>query len=190
MLEFSGGTVRYATGSSDILYSGNTYTAIGGKVEFGSMQETPALDGTGISLTLSGVDQGIVNDILGDNLIGRNATLFLVHFTAGAIVTDPIQFGPYMMNGGWEVAENYDQGGGTVTVTTTMEGMGATFKVIRGIQMNVQSHQQIHSADTIFNKVVLLAGKTLLWGSYRVIRRPGHSDGTGPGDDPGTFTEA
>lgn len=69
--EFSGGTLRFTTGAQDVSWNGQTWTAIGGRLEIGAVSEDADLRGQGTELVLSAVDQAILATLLSNNYRGR-----------------------------------------------------------------------------------------------------------------------
>lgn len=163
---FSGGTTRIATLSHDISYSGNTYEGVGGYITFSPIQETAIVDAASVRVQLSGVDDSVITELLAENYIGREASIILVHLSGGgSIVSDPLEFGPWLMNGAWEIEEARERDAGTVTIRTTLMSAVAQLNRVRGIQMNPTSHQQHFSGDTIMEKVAMVATRRIYWGN-------------------------
>ena len=173
-LQFSGGTTRITTASRDITFQSNVFTAVGGLLGIENVSESADQKGEGARLVLSGVDVSIISAILSQNYIGRLCNIWLVHLdAAGQIVANPIQFSPWLMNGGFEVDEDRDSDGGTVTIRARVESPIARFGWARGIRNNLISHQRHVTGDTFFQNTPGI--KPVFWG------RPQPSDATKQG---------
>jgi hypothetical protein len=172
---FSGGTDYYATAAQDVLWSGNTYTALGGNLTFEGVEETFDLQGQGVRLTLDGVDQTIITAILGENFIGRTATIYLAHFAAdGTIVADPEEVYHGLLNSVFTVKET----GQTCSISTFLVSDLTKFNEVRGIRANLASHQAVYSGDTFFRHNTGIKGRKVWWGP-RPVYPPGGGGGGG-----------
>ena len=70
-IDFSSGPLFLTTGSRDIDFSGQTYTATGGGLSIGGVEEAGDLKGQGVDVILSGVDPALVSTLLSQNFRGR-----------------------------------------------------------------------------------------------------------------------
>lgn len=68
-------TYYYTDFSSDIVYDGNTYSANGFLQKIGSISESASLTIGSLSLSLSGVNQTLISDLLGNGHIHRQITI-------------------------------------------------------------------------------------------------------------------
>lgn len=190
-ITMSAGTEYYTTGGYDIQWNGNTYEA-GIAMGFSPIQEQTRLEGQGVRISFTGVDTKVIDDILGQDTIGREIQIRRAHVdkTTGAIIADPIAFGPWLLNGPWEIEHQSDPLGGpaTATVKTTAVSKLTMLNQRRGIMMNTTSHQQHFNGDTGFSHVTQNASVGLFWGSENRIGRQG-GGGTQPsgGDDETEF---
>jgi len=143
----------------------NTWTAIGGTLTLDAVEESPDRQ-TGVNLTLDGVDTSIIALALGANYIGRQATIYYgLMGTDGAIVLDPVQFGPYFMLSSWNARESRSPGGAaTATIRTRLTSRLAPLAKIKGIVTNVRSHEKHYSSDVFFEHIPNLVGKKIIWG--------------------------
>jgi hypothetical protein len=174
---FSGGTDYYTTAAQDVLWSGNTYTALGGNLSFEGIEETFDLQGQGVRLKLDGVDQTIITAILAENFIGRSATIYLAHFAAdGTITADPEKVYTGLLNTAFSVEETGD----TCTVSTFLVSDLTKFSEVRGIRANLASHQDAYASDTFFRHITGIAGRKIQWGPDTYEPPPGGGGGGGP----------
>jgi len=165
-LAFSGGTLFLTTAPHDVVFSGDTYTSVGGHLGFDVVQESGDLTGQGVRITLDGVDQTVISPLLAQNYIGRTAKVYQAHMdSSGALVADPVLLFEGLLNSRFRVAESRDpDGGGTVVVTTTVVSPLVSFRQQRGIRMTLASHQHHFSADTIMRHVSTISARKVVWG--------------------------
>jgi hypothetical protein len=188
---FSAATTYLTTASNDVTWSGNTYLSVGGHLSFEAIQETDDLNAQSVRVVLDGVDQTIITDILGQNHIGRTATIHLVHLTSGgAIESNPYQSFSGVMNGSFKVEETSDRVAGTCRVSTVLSSSLTRLRGRRGIWTNVASHSAVYSGDTFFrfmNGVAQRAGG-LLWGGATPLFGGTWEEDRQPGDGRGEDT--
>ena len=183
---FSGGTLYLTTASTDIDWNGNTYQAIGG-LTFNAVPETRELTDQSVRITLDGVDQTVINRVLQENSLNRDATIHLAHFSSGAIIADPEQIWAGVMSEGFRIRESWNRDGGTTRIETAIMSPLVLFRQTRGIRANVASHSSVYSGDTFFRHLQAIAGKDLgSWGVARIGGGDDRDNGTGVtplGDD-------
>ena len=196
VLTSSGGTTRITTAPQTVTWDGNPYTAVGGAIEFEPPQETSDPQAQSLRMTLSGVSQVIIADLLTNNMRGQDCTLYFgqIDPATGAIVTDPLEIFTGLLNDRWEIREEPGDGvsAGTVSVTTSAVSQLARYLVARATRSNVTSHNDMilraggTPTDTFFSRVPMLVGKTVLWGKT-VTKTGSGGGGVGggyvPGDD-------
>lgn len=164
---FSAATTYLTTASNNVAWSGNTYLSVGGHLSFEAIQETSDLTAQSVRVVLDGVDLTIITDILGQNHIGRTATIHFAHFTsAGAIETNPYQSFSGVMNGSFKIEESFDREAGTCRVSTVLVSQLALLRGRRGIWTNVASHSAVYPGDTFFRFMAGVAARanSILWG--------------------------
>ncbi len=164
-LDFSSGTVYLSTGTVNLLWNGHTWSAVGGLLELGAVEESQDLQAQGADLKLSGVDQTVLSELLNANYRGYDATIYRARLnqTTGQIIGTPLllfmgkQLNPYT------VEEQRDsRNGGTVTISTKL-GSVLSITQVRGIRAQLISHQQVYSGDTFFQNIASLGARKVYW---------------------------
>ena len=165
-LQFSGGTQFLTTAPHDVVFSGDTYVAVGGHLGFDTVQESGDLTGQGVRVTLDGVDQTIISPLLAQNYIGRTAKVYQAHMdSSGVLVVDPVLLFEGLLNSSFRVTESRDpDAGGTVVVTTTVVSPLVSFRQQRGIRATLASHQHHFSGDTFFKHISTISARKVFWG--------------------------
>jgi hypothetical protein len=181
----SGGTTRLTTAQQDVLWDGNTYSAVGGALSLNAPSETGDPSAQGLQMTLSGVSQTIISDLLNNDMRGQDCTLYFgqVLLSTGVVATDPIQTFTGLLNETWQVTEQPGLGtdAGTVTISTAAISDIARYLFARGVRSNVTSHNDMLDrgglavGDTFFSRIPGLVGKTVTWGRRTGI--PGSGGG-------------
>lgn len=170
-LQFSGGTIYITDGPVDITIGSITWSAFGGRIVIGSMQETSDRSGSGMSLQLSGVDQAFVAALLSNFYIGRLCILYRVYLDAnGDPVGDMFEIGRGYMNSSWRVVSTRpdDRAPGEVIVSTEILPSLVRGEQIRGLRTNLASHQRVFPGDYFFNNVAGIVNINILWGQIPI----------------------
>jgi len=136
-------TLRYTTAPSDVTWNSLTWTGIGGVIEFDPPPETVDPAGQSLGLSLSGVDTGMITEVLDNNLRGRTCRLYWgqILTSTGVVVVDAIEVFGGLMNATWQIEHTpSDQGTrGTVKVSTTIVSEMARYLFRRMLRTNPTS---------------------------------------------------
>lgn len=161
-LNFGGGTVRYCTGSFDLSWNSQTWSAIGGAFVFSPSPESADLNAASTEITLAAVSGTIAQTIAAATCVGRLANLYVAHIdpTTRAAIVDPLLTQRVYMSGGWELVEQLD----TITATARCTSRLASLTEHRGIQCNIVSHQQSFPSDAFFGQVSQQLTTGVTWG--------------------------
>lgn len=191
-LTSSASTLRFTTAAEDQLWDGQTWTAVGGLMEFDSPGETDDLAGQSYRVSLGGVDQTVIQSLLANNYRGRSSTLYFgqILLSTGVVVVDPVEIFTGLLNESWTVSEEVGDGPGTVKVSTTVVRELARFGQNIAVRTNIQTHLDMLDragrgvTDTFFKRVPELVGKIIMWGGRPVSTggSGGARDGGGGGD--------
>jgi hypothetical protein len=183
-LDFSGGTFYITTAAQDISWSSQTWTAVGGALVVGNVEESSDASGQGIDLQLSGVDQTILSALLSNDFRGRTCQVYRAHLdtSTGTIIADPVLLFEGLQLSPYEVTERTDatKGGGTVTIKTRIKGRMGVDRT-RGIWSNLASHQHFYATDTFWQNAAALANKEITWGKWKTTTGGNGLGGPGSG---------
>jgi len=178
-------TLRYTTAPSDVLWNSLTWTGIGGLIEFDPPPETGDPAGQSLGLSLSGVDTGMITEVLDHNLRGRTCRLYWgqILLSTGVVVVDAIEVFGGLMNATWQIEHTpSDQGTrGTVKVSTTIVSEMARHLFRRMLRTNLTSLALMQArgditpatTDTFFSTLPALMGQPVYWGRRGATANPG-----------------
>lgn len=155
------------TAPHNMTWDSKTWQGIGGALGFSAVQESVDLAGSGVDIGVSGVDQTIINKILGRKYIGRMVRIWMAKLDANqAVLADPVLIFFGHMNGGFKIDEQRGEDGrpGSVTITCRATDRMGDFSRVVGIQTNVPSHQKYFPTDRFFSFVPSLRSKSIRWG--------------------------
>jgi len=165
-LSFSGGTIRFTSGSTDVTWNGNLYSKAGAAMSFEGVNETPDPSGQRLKITLDGVQLGAIAALLAENYIGRTGTLRRAYLnTQGTIIADPVILFTGYLNAPWDVEEDWDNH--WAKVTTELVSPLAVFAQVRGITADLTSHQRFYTGDTFFAHIVDKPSGDFGWGIFQ-----------------------
>lgn len=193
-IDSSGGVLRLCTATQDVAWSTYTWVGSGGVLGIGAVQEVGTADLPGVDLTLSGVEQSIIADLLSYHLRGRAVAIWRAHIDdSGQVVADPLLLFTGFLNEDWTIEEQRDEEGkalGTVTITTMAASRAAILQQNRTLATSLDSHNAmlaragLATGDTFFRTVPGIAYQGLVWGHPWPAVNPGgpNPPGQGPGD--------
>jgi hypothetical protein len=165
-----------------------TWTAIGGLLRFGGVEEAGDPRGQGLDVTLSGVTQTAIAVLLGGTTYrGRRMRIWRAHLDSalGTVVDAPLMLFEGLQLSPYEIRETRDsRDSGTVTIKTRIRGRLGIERA-RGIWASLTSHQHLFPGDTFFQHVAQLANSRVFWGTTGSSRLPGAGSGAGGGIDYG-----
>lgn len=162
--DFPSGAKRVWTGIGNYTDGeANVWEGIGGVVEIRSIQETIDIAASGLSVTLDGLDDTVVQKILGDNYQGRAAEFKLGFWdrnTNEVIFTDePVWKGTLDMDESEIAAKG-------VKLTIICEHRMADVLRKREARYTNEDQQRLHptAGDTAFTRIEQIQDVTIPWG--------------------------
>jgi hypothetical protein len=158
--EFDTDDILVWSGSDDIVINSETYTGAGQLLSIGSVEEGLELKSNGLNISLSGMDETILNYALTENYQNRPITLYL----------------GYVMGGTNEVAGTLTLFKGrmtSLTIDDTPQGSRVSIDAENRLvdldrpsnfRYTKESQNFLHDGDTGFNRVASLQDKQINWG--------------------------
>lgn len=90
---FDNATYRATDAYKDIVYSGNTFNAVGHFMQFSGIEQNAQMVVQQAQVSFSGVDQIYIAEVFNFNCIGRSMRVWVAFLNAsGALILDPIMF--------------------------------------------------------------------------------------------------
>lgn len=103
------------TGNRDIVWGGNTYSALGNWLSFGEVDESADLRAGSVNIGLSGVNQANISTALTENFIERRAVIRRGFFDANnQVIIDPVILFDGRIDS-WSLHEDVDNNTSTIT---------------------------------------------------------------------------
>lgn len=158
--EFDTDDIRVWTGIDDLTINSETYTGAGTLLSIGNLEENLELSSSSLNVSLSAMDNTVLNYALSENYQNRNITLFLGYVMGGTneVAGTLTLFKGRMTN--LSVADTPD--GSTVTVQA--ESRLIDLDRPSNFRYTKESQNFLHSGDTAFNRVSSLQDKEIIWG--------------------------
>lgn len=167
-MEFST-TLRLWNGIGDLDYSSNTYTGVGDLIAVSPMGESTEISAKGCNITLSGVNQSLVDKAKSEDYQGRKVTIELGALDDnGDIVSSPV-----IVFKGFMDVMSITEGGEHSTINLSVENSLILFDKTK-VRRYTDNDQKIdHAGDEGFAFVTKIQDKPLIWG-----RSAGSSNGS------------
>jgi len=158
---FDDETVYMTDAYKAITFDGNSYTAIGHFMGFSDIEEAAEVMVSSVTLSLSGIDQVWISNVLNKEYIDRTVKIYTAFLNdAQALVIDPVLIFEGRMDSP-AISENPDTGQSTVSVSATNSWVDFTRKTGRHTN---HEEQQVHfSGDKGFEFASEIV-KDIIWG--------------------------
>lgn len=153
--QFDAGTVRLWTGIGDRTIGGETFVGAGHLLAISDLEEAADLSAKGASVTLSGLQAGIMSLALTEPYQGRRARIFLGEASVASVVE---------VFSGIMDKMPISQSPESVTVQLTVESKMVALQRANVRRMTSANHQLRHPGDTFFDWTTKLADMEIVWG--------------------------
>lgn len=172
------GTLRLASGDTDVGFGGNTFTADGTLGEAGAAEETTDLKPRTLTLTLSGARADLITALRAGTwqYVRMDGWLGFINATTGALVADPFPIAPDLRASTASIVLDR----GRATVTLEVEGRELALQRNSAVLATDSAQRARYAGDTGMSKVTAIASMQIQWGGtvQRVgtpVNRPGRS---------------
>lgn len=159
VITFASQTVYAWTGVGELVYNGNTYLGVGDLASIGKVTEAADVQAYGLTLTLSGIDQNLLNESLTDIKQGAPAILYFALLDS----TGAIYGTPYPMFSGNVDKSSVHIGTDTVSISLQLENRLADLQRPSNRRYTSADQQLYYPGDSIFDSVESLNDIALLW---------------------------
>lgn len=154
-LDFDTEPLYIWTGYGDKLIGANTYLGAGQLLSVGGLQEVSDLAAKSVTLTLSGMDDTILNMALTENYQRRSCTIRLGEMSRPETVI--------LFEGFMNTMSISDDGGQSV-ISLTVESKLISLEKASNRRYTHDNHQSRYSGDTFFAYVADIQDKEIIWG--------------------------
>lgn len=184
-LVHSGGVIRLTNASMTITALSETWSALGGRLLHGNIQESTDRRSQGVELTLYGVDQTVISTILSSNFRGHPFKIYILFFdTETGVQNTPDLLTEGRQNSDFTIVENRDpesiESGGSIEVSTRITADLSEIDTIVSIRCSVASHEEmirrsgvVGPDDKFFSRVGSLVNADIKWGEDTISRPEG-----------------
>lgn len=161
-----GGTQRLTDSWRNVDWGGNTYFALGHMLGFDGLVESADLRVTDLTLTLSGVDQAWIANILGKQYIDRRLLIYQMFFNQSTeqLIVDPVAIHDGRLD---EPSINEDPANGSCLVLVKSRDVFSDFERLSGRHTNPNDQNLFFPNDRAFDMNAQLVGQRtqLMWGN-------------------------
>ena len=167
-LEFSDGTQYLHDSIGTITWGSNDWLGLCAFGGIGPMSEGATTTPYQIQLSLSGIDDTLLNEALVENVYGRAVTVYIgFQLESGALTTDPDAIWIGTMQNMLAVP------GSEEGIALNCESRLSIFEKSYGKLQTDAQQQADHTGDTYFSFVPQMADQRLVWGGDGVTTRGG-----------------
>tara|TARA_R100000664_G_scaffold34142_1_gene54338 strand:- start:3984 stop:4613 length:630 start_codon:yes stop_codon:yes gene_type:complete len=158
--EFDTGDVRVWSGKGDLTISSETYLGAGTLLSVSPVEDSADLSSRGMSVSLSGMDDTVLNYALTENYQNRPITLYLGYLSGGSneVVGTLNVFKGRMLS----MSISDDPSGSVITIDC--ENRLIDLERPSNLRYTKESQEFLHSGDKAFDYVSSLQDKEILWG--------------------------
>jgi hypothetical protein len=161
-MQFASGTVYIWNGLGNITWNGHTWTGVGSLGGISQIQDGAGVDASGITLTLSGIDNSLLADVNQNLQLGLPVTVYLGLFdnaSPTSLLADPLVAWAGRLD-----QSTVDVGGETATISINCEHRLVDMNVAVDRRYTHDDAQIDHPGDLGFQFVNSLQEITLYWG--------------------------
>ena len=158
--EFDTDDISIWTGNDDITLNSETYVGAGTLLTISGVEENRELKSSGVSISLSAMDETVLSYALTENYQNRPVTILMGFLMGGSNESagEVTIFKGRMVN----LTINDDPNGSTVVIDA--ENRLVDLERPSNLRYTAESQQFLHSGDTSFNRIQQLQDKQITWG--------------------------
>lgn len=158
--EFDTSTIRLWTGTDDLTIGGATYTGAGSLLDISDVEETQELKSSGLSITLSGMDQTVLDYALAENYQNRPITLYLGYLSGSTNET----VGTLTLFKGRMISMTVNDTPDGANINLDCENRLVDLNRPSNFRYTKDSQEFLHTGDKGFDRVASLQDKEIIWG--------------------------
>jgi len=153
------GTVCLWTGSGSIRWNGQTWQGVGSMLKLSTVEEKATVSATGITVTLSGIDPALLENVLTEFQVSGPVTVLLGAFSAGTLIASPITVWSGLLD-----QPTIDVSGETASIAINCESRLIEMNVSVDRRYTDQEQQLNNPGDLAFSFVNSIQDQPVYWG--------------------------
>lgn len=158
-MQFATATVYIWSGVGTISWNGHTWVGLGSLLSVTVMEDAATVEARGITVTLSGLDAGLLSDCLTEFQLGLPVSVCFGLYSGGSLIASPITSWAGRMD-----QPTIDVAGDTVTIAINCENRLLDMNVAVDRRYTNQDQQMTWPGDLCFQFVDGIQEMTLYWG--------------------------
>jgi len=161
LMEFDGGDVRVWNGYGDITIDGETYVGSADFLNLGEITETSEVQAAGVSISLTGLDSGLVATALDEAYQSRPLKIFFGFLDSTGVIIDT----PYTIFSGLMDVMTIEDAGATANINVTAESRLIDLDRSRARRFTSEDQKIDYPDDKGLEMVASLQDTAIVWGS-------------------------
>jgi len=161
LMEFDGGDVRVWNGYGDITIDGETYVGSADFLNLGEITETSEVQAAGVSISLTGLDSGLVATALDEAYQSRPLKIFFGCLDSTGVIIDT----PYTIFSGLMDVMTIEDAGATANINVTAESRLIDLDRSRARRFTSEDQKIDYPDDKGLEMVASLQDTAIVWGS-------------------------
>jgi hypothetical protein len=154
------GTVYLWSGLGNITWNGQAWQGVGSMLRISTIEEKALVTASGITVTLSGIDPTLLNDVLGEFQVCGRAIVFLGAFSApGVLIASPIIVWSGLLD-----QPTIDVSGDSASISINCESRLIEMNVSVDRRYTDQEQQLDCPGDLAFSFVNSIQDQPIYWG--------------------------
>lgn len=160
-IDFPSGITRVHSGTGIVIIDGQTYMGVGVLGDVGSVTEENSTSSSTMSMTLSGLDMGLVGETLNEECVGRDVTVYLAVMNEQGVVTAAnVLFEGFITDTAMEA-------GTQSALSYIIANVFERWSLGLPDRYTDESQQRLYPGDRFFRYVAQMAERSIFWGNKK-----------------------
>jgi hypothetical protein len=153
------GTIYLWSGFGTIAWNGQAWQGVGSMLKISTVEEKATVSATGVTVTLSGIDPALLENVLSEFQVSGSVTVFLGAFSAGVLIPSPITVWSGLLD-----QPTIDVSGETASIAINCESRLIEMNVSVDRRYTDQEQQLDNPGDLAFSFVNSIQDQPIYWG--------------------------